>query len=289
MTNIVQLQNAARLYGCDREIVAEVVTITPQHATTWLRANNNNRPVRRKHIGFLASEIINGNWQVNGQAIVISENEQVLDGQHRLMAVIESGMPIQSLVVYGISPEAFRTIDTGAVRTGADALFLHFPDLTHGTVKCVSTAVQWCVRYEEDVLNPGRKRKVSNTDTIEYVKKHPSLIQCAETLQGYPHEARPLSLGPGTALFELFARKLAPLAQDFMQRLYTGEGICRDDPEWHLRHAFIRDAQRTAKLPVAIKMKMVVKGWNWRRRAMPTASHQVITVQPSDTPHIRIL
>jgi hypothetical protein len=289
MTNIIQLQNAARIHGFEREIVAEVVTITPQHATTWLRANKNNRPVRRTHVAFLSGEITDGNWQVNGQAIVISDNEQVLDGQHRLLAVIESGMAIQSLVVYGISPEAFRTIDTGAVRTGADALYLHFPDLTHATVKCVSTAVQWCVRYEEDVFATGRKRKVSNTEIIRYVQAHPSLVQCAETLQGYPHEARPLSLGTGTALFELFARKMEPLAQDFMMRLYTGEGISRDDPEWHLRHAFLRDAQRSAKLPSAVKMKMVVKGWNWRRRGMPTASHQVITVQTNDSPHIKIL
>jgi hypothetical protein len=289
MTNIIQLQHAARLHGCDREIVAEVVTISPNHATTWLRANKNNRPVRRKHVEFLASEIISGNWQINGQAIVISDDEQVLDGQHRLLAVIQSGMDIQSLVVYGISPEAFRTIDTGAVRTGADALYLHFPDLGAATVKSVATAVQWCVHFDENVLTTGRKQKVSNTDIIEYVKKHSSLIQCAETLQGYPHDARPLSLGVGTALFELFCRKAPPLAEEFMHKLYTGEGISRDDAEWQLRQAFIRDAQRSAKFPMAVKVKMVVKGWNWRRRSMPSASRQVITVHPNDSPQVRIL
>lgn len=289
MTNIIQLQHAARLHGCEREIVAEVVTITPHHATTWLRANQNNRPVRRKHVAFLASEITNGHWQVNGQAIVISDNEQVLDGQHRLLAVIESGMEIQSLVVYGISPEAFRTIDTGAVRTGADALYLHFPELNHATVKSVATAVQWCVLFDENVLSTGRRRKVSNTEIIDYVTKHPSLVQCAETLQGYPHDARPLSLGIGTALFELFHRKAAPLAEEFMQKLYTGEGISRDDAEWHLRQAFIRDAQRSARFPTAVKVRMVVKGWNWRRRSMPSASRQVITVHPNDSPHVKIL
>lgn len=289
MTNIIQLQNAARLAGCDRDIVAEVVTITPQHATTWLRCNQNNRPVRRTHVAFLASEIASGNWQINGQAIVISDDEQVLDGQHRLLATIESGISIQSLVVYGISPAAFKTIDTGAVRTGADALFLHFPDLTHSTVKSVSTAVQWCVRLENDSLPSQRKRKVSNTDTIAYVQAHPSLVQCAATLQSYPKEARPMSLGSGTALFELFQRKAPPLAEEFLQRLYTGEGIARTDAEWHLRQAFIRDAQRNTRLPTSVKMKMVIKGWNWRRRNMPAASHQVITVHPNDAPQIRIL
>lgn len=287
MTNIIQLQHAARLHGCDREIVAEVVTITPQHATTWLRANKNNRPVRRAHVAFLSGEITSGNWQVNGQAIVISDDEQVLDGQHRLMAVIESGMSIQSLVVYGISSDAFKTIDTGAVRTGADALYLHSPGMTASIVRCLATSVQWCMRLEHESVSS--KSRVSNTDIIAYVKEHPSLIQCAETLSGYPKESRPISIGPATACFDMFHRKAPPLAEEFMERLFTGEGIDRTDVEWILRQAFIRDAQRVTKLPTAIKVRMIVKGWNWRRRGMPTASRQVVNVHPNDSQQIKIL
>src|SRR6266568_3853923 len=127
-SKIIKFPHGAKIYGSDKNIVAEVITIRPQDATEWLRCNKNNRPVRKRHVEFLAAEILAGNWQVNGQAIVIADNEEVLDGQHRLFAIIEAGKPIQSLVVYGITPEAFRTIDTGAKRTGADALALHFHD-----------------------------------------------------------------------------------------------------------------------------------------------------------------
>ena len=47
---------------------------------------------------------------------------KLLDGQHRLHAVIEAGLPIQSVVVYGMDDEAFRTMDTGKARTGGDTL-----------------------------------------------------------------------------------------------------------------------------------------------------------------------
>lgn len=284
---IIQFPHATKIYGSDKNIVAEVLTITPRDATEWLRCNKNNRPVRKRHVEFLAGEITAGNWQINGQAIVIAEDEQVLDGQHRLFAIIEAGKPIQSLVVYGITPEAFRTIDTGAVRTGADALALHFHEYTRHTINAVSTAVQWCSRLERFVIH-GRGSKISNTDIIEYVKDHPTLLQCAETLNSFPLDARPISLGCGTALYEMFSRKHQEQATIFMRRFFTGEELARTDPEYLLRAAFIRDAERVRKLPLDVRMRMAIKGWNWRRRGNTTASRNVIVCQPNDDQKIRI-
>jgi hypothetical protein len=283
---IIQFPHAAKIYGGDRNIIAEVMTITPRDATEWLRCNRNNRPVRKRHVEFLAQEILDGNWQVNGQPIVIAEDEQVLDGQHRLFAIVEAGKSIKSMVVYGISPDAFKTIDTGAVRTGADALFLYFPQVQHYIVKACATAAQWCSRMDRKAIGHGR---LSNTAVIEYVKEHLSMLQCAETLQGYPHEARPLSLGCGVALYEMFQRKNQDDASRFMRRLYTGEDIIRSDPEYILRAAFIRDAAQVAKYPLAIRMRMVIKGWNWSRRKQEApATRNTVTVQPSDDQKIVI-
>lgn len=288
MSNIIQLRHAAKLHGADQDIVAEVVTITPAMATAWLRCNKNNRPVRKRHVVFLASEILSKNWQVNGQAIVIAENEDVLDGQHRLMAIIEAGKPIQSLVVYGIDKAAFSTIDTGAVRSGADALCLHFHDFPQGMVKAVATAVQWARALEKGSVHTVRR--ISNTDIIAYAKEHMSLFQHAETLAGYPKDNRPISLGVGTALYDLFARKDEDRADKFMSDLYTGENLQRSDVEWVLRNAFQKDAQRvTSRLPMAIKVRMTIKAWNWRRRGMPEASHQTISVSGNDDQKVTVL
>lgn len=289
MSNIIELKHAAKIHGCSNEIVAEVVRITPAIATQWLRANKKNRPIRKRHVVFLAQEILNGNWQVNGQAIVIAENENVLDGQHRLLAVIEAGQAIETLVVYGIPERAFSTIDTGAVRSGADALCLHFEEYTVTTVKTVATAVPW-VRQLERGLVHNFQRKISNTEIIEYAKEHLSLFQHSERLQSFPKDNRPLSIGVGTAVYEMFSRKDEETADEFMRSLYTGEALSREDVEWQIRHAFQKDAQRTTtKLPYPIKVRMVIKGWNWRRRGMPTASYQTIQVSTRDDQRVTIL
>lgn len=283
MTNIIQLKHAAKLHGCDN-IIAEVVTITPAEATNWLRANEHNRPVRKNHVNFLAGEIKNGNWQLNGQAIVIADNEQVLDGQHRLLAIIESGTPIQSLVVYGITPEAFSTMDTGAVRSGSDALCLHFHDHPIGVVKAVATAVPWVKQLERGALRSGGSSKISNTEIIRYAQEHESLFERAATLMHYPKDNRPLSVGIATALFEMFGRKNELQAGKFFQDLFTGENLERTDVEYVLRQQFQKDAQRiTAKYPTSIKVRMTIKAWNWRRRGRgDEANVQVITVSPAE-------
>jgi hypothetical protein len=282
---MVNFKTQHKVWGEDKNVVAEVITITPTDATNWLKGNNNNRPVRARHVEFLAREMLSNNWQVNGQAIIIAEDEQVLDGQHRLLAIIESGVSIQSLVVYGITEDAFKTIDTGAVRTGSDALHMHFKEAPGYAIKAAATAVSWCQRLERGM---GRHVRISNTDAIEYVKKHSSLIVHAETLQGFPRDARPLSIGVGTAIYEMFARKHEPEADRFMRGFYTGEELARTDPEYLLRAAFIRDASRTAKLPTEARVRMVIKGWNWRRRGNTEATRQVITVQANDDPKIKI-
>lgn len=289
MSNIIQLKHAAKIHGCEN-IVAEVVSITPAEATAWLRANEHNRPVRKNHVIFLANQIKSGLWQINGQAIVIADNEQVLDGQHRLLAIIEAGQPIKTLVVYGITPEAFSTIDTGAVRSSADALYLHFNDHGIGIVKAVATAVPWVKQLERGALRSGGSSKISNHEVIVYAQDHPSLFQRAERLQSYPKDNRPLSLGVGTALYEYFARKDEEKADKFFQDLYTGESLERTDVEWILRQAFQQDAQRiTSKLPISIKVRMTIKAWNWRRRGMDIASRQTITVSPSEDTRLFII
>lgn len=269
-------------------IISEVTTITPQSAAEWLKANKNNRPVRRRHVEFLANEILSGNWQVNGQAIVISDQEEVLDGQHRLMAVIEAGQAIQTLVVYGIGREAFKTIDTGAVRSGSDALALFYPNANGSLVKTVGSAVPWCLRMEAGFY--GDRKKISNTDVLDYVSKHRELWSCAEILNGYPKDTRPLSQAMGTACYEIFRRKDPDLAEKFMRAVYTGEQLSITRAEYVLRSMLIRDAQRLSSYPAEIKMKMVVKAWNWTRRGRgDETSRPTLTIYPNESDRMVIL
>jgi hypothetical protein len=278
-SNVVKLRHSIQLPGNSAGVVMEEVLITPEEAAKWLEANHFNRPVREKHVKFLADQMRNGQWLLNGQAIIISDGEEILDGQHRLKAIIEAGTPVRSVVVYGIEREAFKTIDTGIVRTGGDALILHNPTMGNGICKAVAISVPWCIRLEQGLAQ--RRLRISNTDVLEYVKEHPSLWQCAEVLNGFARTARPLPLGAGVALYEVFARKHPQIADVFMANLFTGEMLAKKDPEYILRTAFLRDADNVRKYPMDIRMKMSIKAWNLRVRNTE-ATRQAIAIGPTD-------
>ena len=75
-----------------------IETITPLYAKNLLSLNCNNRNVNRYRVSAYAEDMKNGCWQLTHQGILIGKNGNVIDGQHRLYAVIESGASIKTLV-----------------------------------------------------------------------------------------------------------------------------------------------------------------------------------------------
>jgi len=99
-----------------------IETITPRIASSYLELNHNNRPLRKTHIRSLAFDMINGDWQVTHQGIAFDTNGTLIDGQHRLHAIIEAGVPIKMLVTTGCSASSFSILDRGANRKPSDIL-----------------------------------------------------------------------------------------------------------------------------------------------------------------------
>jgi hypothetical protein len=98
--------------------------ITPETAEDMLKRLDSNRRLITTHVTFLAEEIRENRWRVNGDTIRFS-NRRLLDGQHRLHAVIQADKPIWALIVEEIPDESFDTIDTGRTRGAGDILSLH--------------------------------------------------------------------------------------------------------------------------------------------------------------------
>lgn len=106
------------------KITAKVETITPEIAKTMLGENVNNRRISRDNVNLFAREIRNGEWRFNGEAIKFGKDGRLLDGQHRLLAVIAADKPLTTLVIRGLEDETQQTMDSGKTRTLGDVLTL---------------------------------------------------------------------------------------------------------------------------------------------------------------------
>lgn len=101
----------------------EIETVTPQRASELLRQNRSNRPVVKRRVDMLAQAIVDGQWKVTHQGVALLPDGELLDGQHRLMAVQQSGKSVKMMVTT-LDENVFDVIDTGRPRSARDALAL---------------------------------------------------------------------------------------------------------------------------------------------------------------------
>lgn len=102
-----------------------------------------NRPVHQSQVNKYVQDMRAGMWGRNHQGIAFDRDGILMDGQHRLWAVVESGITVMMPVTWGLDREAQLTIDSGLKRTTADvAAIAGFIDVTPLHVGIVKAMVR---------------------------------------------------------------------------------------------------------------------------------------------------
>lgn len=93
--------------------------IDPDQAIKWLEGNVHNRKIDQKWVDYLAAEMRAGRWKTTHQGIAFDDSDTLIDGQHRLWAVIQSGCTIRSGVTHGLKIDDIDNIDDNRSRSKA--------------------------------------------------------------------------------------------------------------------------------------------------------------------------
>ena len=113
----------------EKGITTTVEEITPELAKFYMTKNNpNQRKIKSSVLRSYIDDIRKGHWELNGEPIIFSKSGLLMDGQHRLMAIIHSGIPALILVVRGVD-DTNKIYDVGAKRTDADRSRIEETDL----------------------------------------------------------------------------------------------------------------------------------------------------------------
>ena len=86
--------------------------IDPEMAARLLETNTKNRPLDRRSITAMIRDMREGRWQFNAAPIVVDETGKLADGQHKLTAIVESGVTVETSFAIGVSEDAFETIES---------------------------------------------------------------------------------------------------------------------------------------------------------------------------------
>ena len=148
---------------------ATIVTMTQQLAKDYLSRNTQNRKVKERTLRFYKNQMTSGKWKENGEAIIIDTNGVIKDGQHRLMAVAQTGYAYRVPVISGINEDVMDTIDTGANRGASDVLYLEgfkYPSLIASLSKLVLNKSKTLTREQLKHLN------ISNSDILKFASEN---------------------------------------------------------------------------------------------------------------------
>jgi hypothetical protein len=98
-----------------REPVVAIETITPKQAQVILAHNDRNRSLASSRVTVYSGAMLAGEWRMNGETIKFNGDGTLLDGQHRLAAVVRSGQPQQSSSFAASPPRVRRRSTPGGL------------------------------------------------------------------------------------------------------------------------------------------------------------------------------
>lgn len=149
----------------------EILNITPEMALDMLCKNSSNRKVRTDRVRYYAEQMKAGNWHLTGQGITFATDGTLLDGQHRLYAIVECEIPQTMLVVYDADKVA--TYDCGLKRTVVDQLQLAGEKFSNSVMSTNGIAMikfYMCIERRGTI---NRTIKDISTDELsDWVKDH---------------------------------------------------------------------------------------------------------------------
>ena len=102
------------------EIRSSIELITPEIAQTYIDNQRTNRKIRQAHVSRLVDDMVNGRWQSMSDPIKFDDKNRLIDGQHRLSAVIKSKIPQKFIVLRGYNTGSMLLLDTGLKRKAAN-------------------------------------------------------------------------------------------------------------------------------------------------------------------------
>jgi hypothetical protein len=201
--------------------------ITPATAQAYLDTMERNRAEKISGTDAYGRDMENDEWLVTGETIVFDWFDRLIDGQHRLKAVVKSGKSIDALVVRGIDPKAQNRMDGGIRRTFRDQLTLDGVVGAPALAALLRRIYLWKPPYNERVnfsritVTNAELEGVLNEyrylpDVVAYITPLAAKAEVSKSLMSF--------------LFWLFAQKNQERAVEFVEKWANGTGLEEGDP-----------------------------------------------------------
>jgi hypothetical protein len=244
------------------------VHVTPEIAERWLKTNSINRNVRQTKVNQYARDMAAGRWTLSNDDICFDVDGHLLNGQHRLNAVIASGATVLMGIKRNVPRAAMSNMDTGAARTAGDVLGF----ANEKNAQLLASTVKVLVLIESRrVYQDTKQQGVSHGEIVAWLSSHDDYQDIYEAdvrhSVGKASVLRKSVDAPPTSVAVSHYLISQVSGQADADRFFDRIGQPINEPEGSAVHAIrtrLREVQRSrAVYPARNFVYLFIKGWNY--------------------------
>jgi len=242
------------------KVSSMVMVVTPDMARRWLARNVCNRRLKRLAVAKYSRDMASGRWELTGESIKFGLDENLKDGQNRLLACIEADTPFITFVTRGVPDGAQSVMDTGAVRTAADTLTI--AGETHATN--IASAAKLALSVEAGDVADWEHFSPTHAEIEAFVNANPDIRTAAEFAT---RVARKTDCPPSVVTYTawVLARIDPAAAYDFWISAAEKIGLNAGDPVIALTNRFAEARRNRERITKHIYLSLIYRAWNTRR------------------------
>jgi len=239
--------------------------VTPAIAIELLKNNTGNRAIKKPTLFRYSNEMKGGRWKEDtGELIKLNEYGKILDGQHRLRAVVHSGCSIHFHFAYDLSDEIFDVLDTGSLRNASDSFFIS--GIKNNNLIPSIITLNYSINTGGKDKNAQKNNKLSITQLLDEYNKKPLFWDevSKKTINWYNNFSKIIAPSIIGGLYSIFKEKDECKADFFMIELCGGLNITNSSVNI-LRNILIKDKISIRKMQMDFKIAIIIKTWNLYR------------------------
>lgn len=245
----------------NNEVNVQKRTITPEIANKLLGQNNGNRKLSYRNVQFLYSQMASGNWMLTADTIKIGSNGRLMDGQHRLQALLKYGKPLEMFVAEGLDDNVMPVLDTGKNRTAGDVLSMNGFKSSNN----IAGAVRVILLFNQGVYavdKAGKISKATNASILKFTEENPEIHEVMTYVNGIYRQFRFMTQSNLAMLYWVLSKKNATQCDIFFEKYATGIELGVTSPIRHLRERLLKNSVNKSKLSTRDKIALFIYAWN---------------------------
>jgi hypothetical protein len=249
----------------DLSLEVALVEVTPAMAERFLMRMVRNRAPIKRNVEFLSGELHKG-WSLNGEPLIFDEDDMMIDGQHRCLSCVNTGIPFTTLVVRKVARVLFDRIDTGSKR--APAHTLHAEGIANASH--IASVIPRLLQWQRSGNWWDKTSDSSNHDVKAGYFRFEGLASCVSVGAQMTVKLHGTKSFWSTAYY--IARALnAADADSFFAAVIDGAGLNRDDPRFVLRQKLLELSKEAHRVRLNDKTLAILFSvcWNAYRRRRP--------------------